>query len=71
MGAAGRREDRSKSGTYAKGMMGQNCTLKIWKVLKMSKYYMRYLKNGSSVADRPICALRSACMRRRIAAENE
>ena len=32
---------------------GQRHAFEIWKVLEISKGYMRYLKRGCSVADRP------------------
>lgn len=32
---------------------GQRHTFEIWKVLEISKGYMRYLKHGCSVADTP------------------
>lgn len=37
----------------------------IWRALKISKCYIRYLKYGSTVTGSPVCALRTACVRRR------
>lgn len=47
-------------------MKGQNYAFKIWKVLKISECYIRYLKHGSAAAGRP-----SLCSENRLCEEEE